>query len=227
MRRPRQLPGFTLIELLVTIAIIAILAAILFPVFSRAREASRKAVCQSNLRQIAMATLMYAGDCDECLPVPPYGFWAACCWGCVRWHDTILPYVKNEGVFWCPSDRIRPHLTGGDGRPFSTSYAWSACLFTVTNQFRYAGLPIVAHSLAEATYPAQKVLQYEDINHNRKSPPPNVDPREIWEGHASFLDGHVKYILPGRIHLTTVTDTPTPVRDPNWTIDGIGGKDID
>ncbi|NLC56520.1 MAG: prepilin-type N-terminal cleavage/methylation domain-containing protein [Armatimonadetes bacterium] len=52
--------GFTLIELLVVIAIIAILAAILFPVFARARENARKANCQSNLKQITHAALMYA-----------------------------------------------------------------------------------------------------------------------------------------------------------------------
>ena len=49
--------GFTLIELLIVIAIIAILAAILFPVFGRARENARRASCQSNLKQIALATL--------------------------------------------------------------------------------------------------------------------------------------------------------------------------
>lgn len=52
--------GFTLIELLVVIAIIAILAAILFPVFARAREAGRKAQCQSNMKQIGIAISMYA-----------------------------------------------------------------------------------------------------------------------------------------------------------------------
>ncbi|MCX7597678.1 MAG: DUF1559 domain-containing protein, partial [Armatimonadetes bacterium] len=60
--------GFTLIELLVVIAIIAILAAILFPVFARAREKARQASCTSNLKQIAMAHLMYAQDYDEMLP---------------------------------------------------------------------------------------------------------------------------------------------------------------
>ncbi|MFA7373675.1 MAG: prepilin-type N-terminal cleavage/methylation domain-containing protein, partial [bacterium] len=54
--------GFTLIELLVVIAIIALLAAILFPVFSRARESARGAQCQSNLKQIGAASLMYAQD---------------------------------------------------------------------------------------------------------------------------------------------------------------------
>lgn len=57
--------GFTLIELLVVIAIIAILAAILFPVFARAREQARKTSCLSNMKQIGLAALMYAGDYDE------------------------------------------------------------------------------------------------------------------------------------------------------------------
>src|ERR1043165_1665795 len=65
-RRPRR--GFTLIELLVVIAIIAILAAILFPVFAQAREAARKASCQSNLKQLGASILMYAQGYDQELP---------------------------------------------------------------------------------------------------------------------------------------------------------------
>jgi prepilin-type N-terminal cleavage/methylation domain-containing protein len=60
--------GFTLIELLVVIAIIAILAAILFPVFARAREKARQTSCVSNLKQVALASLMYTQDYDECPP---------------------------------------------------------------------------------------------------------------------------------------------------------------
>ena len=60
--------GFTLIELLVVIAIIAILAAILFPVFAKAREKARSASCESNLKQISLAVLMYAQDYDEKFP---------------------------------------------------------------------------------------------------------------------------------------------------------------
>lgn len=57
--------GFTLIELLVVIAIIAMLSAILFPVFSHAREKARQVQCQSNLKQIGLAFRMYLEDWDE------------------------------------------------------------------------------------------------------------------------------------------------------------------
>ncbi len=62
--------NFTLIELLVVIAIIAILAALLLPALSGARERGKRAVCMSNLRQVHAAALTYSGDSDEWLPPP-------------------------------------------------------------------------------------------------------------------------------------------------------------
>ena len=58
----RSSPGFTLIELLVVVAILAILAAILFPVFAQAREKARSASCLSNLKQVGMGLMMYVQD---------------------------------------------------------------------------------------------------------------------------------------------------------------------
>ena len=68
MYRTKHKSGFTLIELLVVIAIIAILAAILFPVFARARAKDPQTACLSNIKQLALATLMYASDWDEHAP---------------------------------------------------------------------------------------------------------------------------------------------------------------
>jgi prepilin-type N-terminal cleavage/methylation domain-containing protein/prepilin-type processing-associated H-X9-DG protein len=103
-QRKRRNTGFTLIELLVVIAIIAILAAILFPVFAQAREKARQASCQSNLKQLTLAFMMYAGDNDERLPTyrqlpgtPP--------WCRVMWWHQLEPYHRNWQVFVCPTSR--------------------------------------------------------------------------------------------------------------------------
>lgn len=63
--------GFTLVELLVVVAILALLAALLFPVLSKARERGRDAGCISNLAQIGKAMAPYAADHDDCLPYGP------------------------------------------------------------------------------------------------------------------------------------------------------------
>src|SRR5262245_43129718 len=89
--------GFTLIELLVVIAIIAILAAILFPVFAQARESARTISCLSNKKQLTLAHLMYAQDFDE--TVCPTAITNAGPY----WPLMVLPYIKNTGVYGCPS----------------------------------------------------------------------------------------------------------------------------
>jgi len=134
--------GFTLIELLVVIAIIAILAAILFPVFSRAREKARQASCASNLKQIALAMMMYVQDHDEVMvpgytetfrPTPPR-------W--LTWREVIEPYCKNSQILNCPSTRDYPYVPGqfaggsyainfisyrpGPHTPPASDYGWPA-----------------------------------------------------------------------------------------------------
>ena len=100
-RLVRASRGFTLIELLVVIAIIAILAAILFPVFAQAREAARKAQCISNTKQIGLALGMYATDYDDF--VVPNNDQVAGNTQISSWVDFLQPYIKNNGVFICPS----------------------------------------------------------------------------------------------------------------------------
>jgi len=109
--------GFTLIELLVVIAIIAILAAILFPVFAKAREKARATSCASNVKQLVSACVQYSVDYDERLPmsgwnggdvngpiVAPTQQQCAVTNATNAWNGQIWPYVKNRGVYRCPSD---------------------------------------------------------------------------------------------------------------------------
>jgi prepilin-type N-terminal cleavage/methylation domain-containing protein/prepilin-type processing-associated H-X9-DG protein len=117
--------GFTLIELLVVVAIIGILAAILFPVFARARESARRASCASNLKQIGLAVQMYAQDYDgryfvtELYPAigPPVNQLASSGY----WFNLLPAYTKNSQIFQCPSVSNTPYVPA-----FSAEYIWNA-----------------------------------------------------------------------------------------------------
>ncbi|MES2461368.1 MAG: prepilin-type N-terminal cleavage/methylation domain-containing protein [Armatimonadota bacterium] len=103
--------AFTLIELLVVIAIIAILAAILFPVFAQARDKARQTVCLSNAKQIGLAAMQYLADNDSTWVPYSYGVSGSVYspgWGSgsalIYWNQSLQPYIKNKGVFVCPTD---------------------------------------------------------------------------------------------------------------------------
>lgn len=116
----RRSRAFTLIELLVVIAIIAILAAILFPVFAQAREKARQAACINNSKQLGLATMQYIQDANERYPLA-FGYGAGWYWQYISltpadwraaadgpvygiaWANSLMPYIKNAGVYSCPS----------------------------------------------------------------------------------------------------------------------------
>ena len=90
--------GFTLIEILVVLAVLAILTAILLPVFASARHRARMTACASNLHQISLALHQYAADNDGNYPLDdpvlahtPHLIWTL-----------LTPYTHNADVFHCP-----------------------------------------------------------------------------------------------------------------------------
>ncbi|MCX6345827.1 MAG: prepilin-type N-terminal cleavage/methylation domain-containing protein [Armatimonadetes bacterium] len=114
--------GFSLIELLVVIGIIAILAAILFPMLTKAREKAKCATCLSNLKQVGNAMKLYGNDWDDRFP-----------YFCNEWGvypdltDILKKYTKGMKVFACPSD-IGEQAIGGNATPwwklYHTSFNW-------------------------------------------------------------------------------------------------------
>jgi prepilin-type N-terminal cleavage/methylation domain-containing protein/prepilin-type processing-associated H-X9-DG protein len=143
--------AFTLIELLVVIAIIAILAALLLPSLSRAKEQARRAQCISNQKQLALTALMYADDSNDLVPRNGYledassldqllqltKLWVV---GATHlrpeWYTnqeallnvkeaSFANYVKSAGIYKCPSDREKVHI-GAKSLPRLRSYSMNS-----------------------------------------------------------------------------------------------------
>jgi prepilin-type N-terminal cleavage/methylation domain-containing protein/prepilin-type processing-associated H-X9-DG protein len=210
--------GFTLIELLVVIAIIAILAAILFPVFARAREKARQASCQSNLKQISLAMLMYAQDYDERFPGsliahmpggPQQYPQDACCIERMGWVLLCEPYIKNQQVILCPSGPddwpVRPILNKAVHYKFK-----HACCASGTGW-----------KIAQINWPAQTIMfnEYRDWHKTKNCGCRNpADPGTGFN--VAFFDGHVKYVTSGQSRYMRVAGLP--YFDPHWMITDSG-----
>lgn len=246
--RERKGAGFTLVELLVVVAVIAVLAAILLPVLSKAREAARKALCQSNLRQIGLAFGLYLSDWDGFFPCndDPH------LWMGRHWRAVIQPYVggheieytlfdgrpaksRHIDVYLCPSDPLAPK------RWSRTSYGYSACFYhepehinalssavagyTCSNWREIiealSSLPCVSQHESKVNFPSRKALCAEWFSNHEK-----IEGDCGWwdwrgAGNYLFADGHVKYFRRKQIK-PSISGLP----DINLTKDGVKGGDI-
>ena len=118
--RQRTTSRFTLIELLVVIAIIAILAAMLLPALSMAREKARTIACLNQVKQITLGTHMYVSDNKDFFPSE------GCC-GDINghkafWMDALQPYLTESKLWICPSWNQKPWMAcpGGLDRDVGT-----------------------------------------------------------------------------------------------------------
>jgi len=230
VRRLRP-PGFTLIELLVVIAIIAILAAILFPVFAQAREAARKASCQSNLKQIGNAWVMYVNDYDETAPMNTWNSNVG--GGSEMWqimHIRAQPYIKNLAVLRCPSDGTPEDAvdwTGVVQWSYGTAQAAARAGDKRAVEFAnsYASHWYGVWNMSEISAPADFFLAYEASHFLW---PENVSGNFAWaktgngeprfkanhQGQMNMLyaDGHVKTVRCGQVF---------PCSRAGWRLDNI------
>lgn len=131
-QRPR---GFTLIELLVVMAIIVALAALLLPPLARAKEHARRIKCISNLKQISLATKLFASDHDGKIPWHlstndggTYGTFAATAW---RNFSAVSNDLDAPQVLVCPSDTATKSIAGTWAEFMSPAYRSNALSFFV------------------------------------------------------------------------------------------------
>lgn len=211
----RQRRAFTLIELLVVIAIIAILAALLLPALSKAKQRAWSARCQSNLRQIGLGMKMFADDNSGLYPESGGDIY----WGATdpstekaSWMEQIFSSVGNTNVYNCPGNAQLPDDMQG---PFNYFNGVRAA-YIVTGDF-------AAVKTASIVYPSAYVLSgdtcgipekssgegfggsfdpldadKDDYSQNCVGGAANGSPYELWQVHSLgqqvlFSDGHVKW----------------------------------
>ncbi|MFQ5808069.1 MAG: DUF1559 domain-containing protein [Armatimonadota bacterium] len=203
MRRTRVQWGFTLIEILVVIAIIAILAAILFPVFARAREKARQASCTSNLRQLTLAVEMYSTDWDDTYPMIGYGFATA---DVTTLFELCNPYMKNKQIITCASDpdgnidmsALPTPITGAPNSSYDANRAGVDPTYIFGDPDQSAGL-LYVHEISFVEAPADTTMVWDArlaVGEDTLVPTNPILPefRHNDMANVGFADGHVKAI---------------------------------
>ena len=215
MLHPHRRRAFTLIELLVVIAIIAILAAILMPVFAAAREAARSSACISNLKQVSTGIQLYVQDYDERMffrsasnPAQTRAN-VATSGNALRWWNMIMPYVKNNRVFACLSDSAptpSPDVNGNNVIP-RTYVANTAAESLSLAQVQHPTDTIVVtekwSTLSNGTTNTSSwMTQWNgEMSPDPARPTSMLDIANWHRGgmNCAFFDGHAKWITPTAI----------------------------
>ncbi|HEX8834079.1 MAG TPA: prepilin-type N-terminal cleavage/methylation domain-containing protein, partial [Abditibacteriaceae bacterium] len=201
------------IELLVVVAVIGILASLLFPVFSQARERARRTACLSNMKQIGLAVQMYVQDYDGRVPICNDNSTPTVTDDFGYWWVTLFKYTKNDQVFVCPSwqktelpsDLYAWEKPVPEDQPIKRlnivgTYVWNETMDGAP-EAKLAG----TSSDGTAYGPSQIVAVAEGFNGSHIWKPEHVTPltgnteRRLRDFHnegmnLAYADGHVKWI---------------------------------
>ncbi|MBT3377788.1 MAG: DUF1559 domain-containing protein [Lentisphaerae bacterium] len=214
----RRRNTFTLIELLVVIAIIAILAAMLLPALSKARDKAFASSCMSNNKQLAMGMIMYTQEWQHTYPGRSYGVYPHSMGDgrTVCWVGYVYPYIGDAGPFMCPSYDARwtryswpEGIAGGSSTRVSVrgNMGFNFCgVSGGTNSSRKVvahenpdRLPLIADAVCsglKSTGTNSRNCLYIGVGSNTASYPDNNHPRMVVHSkgiNIAFADGHADW----------------------------------
>ncbi len=199
--------GFTLIELLVVIAIIAILASLLLPALSKAKQKAWVVNCFSNLKQLGVGMKMFADDNEERYPLSGVSI----TWNYTTpdaptngWMQQVFPYIQNTNVFHCPGN---VQLPPKNQSPFNYFNGVRAAFVAADNQRAAVNAHLIlfpsAYVLSGDTIDSAQFFlrddaDKDDFSQNCVGGAVNGTPSVEWEAHNKgqdilFGDAHVKW----------------------------------
>jgi prepilin-type N-terminal cleavage/methylation domain-containing protein/prepilin-type processing-associated H-X9-DG protein len=203
----RLLPAFTLIELLVVLSILALLSAVLLPIFASEREKARQATCASNLRQLGLALIQYAADHDNGLPPLSLNVYSVKVGRNVQLDRvqnealiaSVAPYTRSAAIWYCPDDAPADGQWKGVRYHYDSSYRYEGRFFS-----SHSGMLSADFSRDRLIYGADPLLMTEVCSPYWQSP--WGDYSHSGRSNSLFRDGHVEA---QPIHSSTY-DYPAP-----------------